>query len=233
MLHRPFPNKLAYLPAFVTIAATIILVTGLSATTAAAASLVQSSTPIDKITFNLKPNPKFLSCMAQNPGDPSHQPTAIVTVTRGHLADSLLLTLANFKPHLAFSLFTVQRTNLQSNGQANPAFKNFGLAWYQSDMRVNARGTAAVRITLKSIFLDQIFGFDPAARLNPVRTLHVGFWFDDPADAAACGFTGATPFNGEHHAGPNAMISVPNAQTKLGPLCTNPNTSTHPATCNP
>jgi len=42
-----------------------------------------------------------------------------------------------------------------------------------------------------------------------------------------------TPFNGEHQAGPNAMISTPNGTTGLGPLCTNPNTSTNPISCNP
>ena len=70
---------------------------------------------------------------------------------------------------------------------------------------------------------------------SPTNTFHVGFWFDNPNDAKACGFdpTKPTPFNGQHNAGPNAMISVPNATTGLGPLCLNPNTSTFPATCNP
>jgi hypothetical protein len=35
--------------------------------------------------------------------------------------------------------------------------------------------------------------------------------------------TKPTPFNGEHTAGPVAFISVPNAITNLGPLCTDPN----------
>jgi hypothetical protein len=43
----------------------------------------------------------------------------------------------------------------------------------------------------------------------------------------------ATPFNGEHKAGPLAMISVPNAETGLGPLCTDPSQSTIPTRCNP
>jgi hypothetical protein len=62
----------------------------------------------------------------------------------------------------------------------------------------------------------------------------VGFWFNNPQDAAKCGFNvnTPTPFNGEQHAGPNAMISVPDVDTNLGPLCFSPNTSTVPATCN-
>jgi len=69
--------------------------------------------------------------------------------------------------------------------------------------------------------------------LAPLNTFHVGFWFNNPADAAPCGFTGSTPFNGEHNAGPLAMISLPDANTNLGPLCINPNTSTNPVSCNP
>lgn len=69
--------------------------------------------------------------------------------------------------------------------------------------------------------------------LPPTNTFHVGFWFNNPADAAPCGFTGVTPFNGDHRAGPLAMISRPNAATLLGPLCVNPNTSVSPVTCNP
>jgi len=104
------------------------------------------------------------------------------------------------------------------------------LAWYQSDIHTDPTGNATV--TIKTILLDQIFGFDPAVGLNPTNTFHVGFWFNDPADAASCGFTGFTPFNGEHHAGPLAFITRPNPITKLGPLCTDP-TNTTPVRCNP
>jgi hypothetical protein len=61
----------------------------------------------------------------------------------------------------------------------------------------------------------------------------MGFWFNNPADAGACGFTGTTPFNGEHNAGPLAFVTRPSAATNLGPLCLNPDTSTSPARCNP
>jgi len=63
------------------------------------------------------------------------------------------------------------------------------------------------------------------------RLLATGF----ELDAAACGFdvTKPTPFNGEHKAGPLAMISLPDAETGLGPLCTKPDTSVSPARCDP
>ena len=95
---------------------------------------------------------------------------------------------------------------------------------------MNSAGNGSA--TIKTIIVDQIFGFDAGSgiALTPTNTFHVGFWFANPADAAACGFTGTTPFNGEHAAGPLAMISGTNATTLLGPLCLNP--SDTPGTCN-
>jgi len=183
-----------------------------------------------KTDFDLFPNPKFLACLGA-PGGPT--PTAHVTVVRGKFADTLTIEGTNFKPKLAFDMFTVQRSNLLPNGNPDPAFTNFGLAWYQSDLQANGQGS--FKTTIKTILLDQIFGFDPDASLTPINTLHVGFWFNDPNDANVngCTFdvTKPTPFNGEHKAGPVAMISVPDPNTNLGPLCTNPNHSNN--TCNP
>jgi len=135
--------------------------------------------------------------------------------------------LKNFKPGSAFDLFTIERTNLKSDGSVDPDFKTFGLAWYQSDIHVGDDGKAEA--VVKSILLDGIFGFDAdplpgsvtgAPLVPPTHTFHVGFWFDGPQDAAACGFdpTKSTPFNSEHKAGPNAMISLPDPATGLGPL---------------
>jgi hypothetical protein len=185
-----------------------------------------------EIHFNLHPFAKFLPCIT-NPNDDA-APRAKVEVERGRLNDTLELELKHFKPGLAFDLFTVERSRLLANGTPDPSFHGFGLSWYQSDVQVNEGGEAHVKI--RTILLDQIFGFvDPATtgQLEPTNTFHVGFWFNDPADAAACGFTGFTPFNGEHHAGPVAMISVPDPVTGLGPLCTHPDTSVTPARCNP
>ena len=44
-----------------------------------------------------------------------------------------------------------------ADGQVNPHFKNFGLAWYQTDVQADGNGDAEVAI--KTILLDQIFGF--------------------------------------------------------------------------
>ncbi|MBV8553485.1 MAG: hypothetical protein JOY54_19480 [Acidobacteriaceae bacterium] len=169
-----------------------------------------------EIHFKLVPQPKFVNCTGV-PGEP--EPTAEVTVLRGELNDTLQLNVHHLRPNLAFDLFTIQNSNLNAYGEVDPAFKNFGLAWYQTDVQADKNGDAEVQI--HTILLDQIFGFDPASNLQPTHTFHVGFWFNNPEDAAACGFDPSkpTPFNGEQHAGPNAMISLPNPQTGLGPLC--------------
>jgi hypothetical protein len=178
-----------------------------------------ASAEVKKITFNLTPQSKVINCLGVE-GGPT--PTATVTVVRGALHDTLTLKASNIKPKLGFDLFTIQNTNLLADGQPDPSFVNFGLAWYQTDVQANGEGEA--QVTINTILLDQIFGFDPASDLLPTHTFHVGFWFNNPEDAAACGFdpTHPTPFNGEQDAGPNAMISLPDATTNLGPLCTKP-----------
>jgi hypothetical protein len=182
-------------------------------------ALTPSWAQVQETIFNLTPQAKFVNCLGPGYGP---TPTAQVIVQRGELNDILILRAQHLRPNLGFDLFTIQNTNLLSDGLPDPNFKNFGLAWYQSDVKADANGDAEVAI--KTILLDQIFGFDPAVGLAPTNTFHVGFWFNNPHDAAACGFdpTKPTPFNGEHKAGPNAMISVPNAETNLGPLCTAP-----------
>ena len=179
-----------------------------------------ASSSTEQATFPLFPNARFLPCLAA----PGQTPTATVTVAKSDPNDSLVLRTSGFKPGLKFDVFTVQRSNQQADGSPVPGFPGFGLAWYQSDLDANSSAP------LKTILVDQIFGFDPDVNLPPTNTFHIGFWFNNPADAAPCGFTGSTPFNGEHNAGPLAFISRPNATTGLGPLCLNPNGS---GGCNP
>jgi hypothetical protein len=172
---------------------------------------------VSSTSFALFPNPAVQSCFAA----PGRTPIARVTVNRGHLNDTLTLHARNLKPRLDFDLFTVEKTPQLADGSPNPDFGgNFGFAWYQSDVHADADGKAEV--TIKTVLLDQIFGFDASRNVQPVNTFNLGFWFNDPADAAACNFTGFTPFNGEHHAGPVAMISRLDATTRLGPLCSDP-----------
>ena len=229
-----FRNPLTRFRTFAFVMAVIALLLPMAASAQDAAPNAQAAAAKrdrEGVSFQLVANPKFLACLARDPNDKKHPPTAEVRIVKGKLNDRMTVRLRNIKPNLAFDLFTVQRSPFKADGTADPAFTNFGLAWYQSDLEVNREGEGDVEI--KTILLNQIFGFDPDVNLAPLNTFHVGFWFNNPADAAACGFNGSTPFNGEHNAGPLAMISLPDANTNLGPLCTNPNTSTNPVSCNP
>src|SRR6185437_12329037 len=185
-------------------------------------------------TFSLFPQNAPLNVLPCLQKSSNTTPTATVTVVKGKLNDTLTIKLRNVKPNTGFDLFTVENTPFLADGTANSAFSgNFGLAWYQSDIQTNSGGTATV--TIRTILVNQIFGFDAGAALTPVNAFNVGFWFNDPNDAASCGFDVArpTPFNGEHTAGPMAMISGQDANTGFGQLCLDPNTSNTPATCNP
>ena len=194
------------------------------------ATLAHANSKPDQTQFTLTANPAFVPCLSADGSTPPH---AVVVVKRGELNDTLKLRVHDLKPDLAFDLFTVQNSNKLADGTADPSFKNFGLAWYQTDVQADHDGEA--NVTIKTILLDQIFGFDPAVGLAPTNTFNVGFWFNDPNDAAACGFdvTHPTPFNGEHKAGPLAMISTPDANTGLGPLCRNPQSTSSGFVCNP
>jgi hypothetical protein len=191
-------------------------------------SVVPTWAQLSERTFDLSVNPKVADCLGVPYGP---KPTATVTIQRGNLSDVLILTAHHLKPNLAFDLFTTQNTNLLPDGELDPQFKNFGLAWYQTDVEADSNGDAEVAI--KTILFDQIFGFDPAIGLQPTNTFHVGFWFNNPKDTFSCGNPPPTPFNGEHRAGPNAMMSVPDAQTKLGPLCSNPELKGSTFVCHP
>lgn len=183
----------------------------------------------EKVRFSLRPNPKFVKCLAQSAWD---QPEVDITVVKGEQNDGLFLRGRNIKPGVEFDLFTVERSALLADGTADPTFNSdFGLAFYQSDVLSSDRGR--VRVNLRSIFLNVLFGFDGGANLAPRGIHQIGFWFDEPDDAADCGFdvTKPTPFNPKHQAGPLAMISVPDAQTGLGPLCIDPVTTVTPPVC--
>lgn len=205
----------------------VVLVAG--AVIAVAPLATGSDALVNSKTFKLYPNRAFAAC-ARATGQTL---SAKATVTRGALNDTMTLSLSGFKPNLGFDLFTVQRSNQNADGTPVSGFTNFGLAWYQSDIETNADGNATV--TIQTILLDQIFGFDPDAALAPTQTLHVGFWFDSVAEAQPCSQTTLTPtpFNGEHNAGPVAFITRPNATTGLGPLCTQPESQGGTFVCKP
>ena len=179
-LFRPTKTRILY------IALLVALLVGVGSRVVP--SNAASSKP-DEIRFDLFPSKALLPCIANG----HDTPTAHVKVERENLNDELTLTFDGLKPGLKFDLFTVQRSNQLANGEPDPAFNgSFGLAWYQSDVQVGEGSSDhdAGRVTIQTILLDQIFGFDPDVSLAPTNTFHVGFWFNNPADAVPCGFTG-------------------------------------------
>jgi hypothetical protein len=187
----------------------------------------------DVVHIKFYPDPNIVPCLAQYPDDPYRQPSVEADVVRGELNDGLFLRGKYIKPELQFDLFSIERSLLAADAKRDPMFHGFGFVWYQSDLAANDHGN--MRAAIRTILLDQIFGFDPDVALAPTNTFNLGFWFNDPQAAVACGFNAdkPTPFNGEHKAGPLAMTTLPDAETGLGPLCTKPNTSVSPARCDP
>ena len=203
-------------------------------------ALAQTATPPAEAAFTLAVDEAFNPCLSANGATP---PEAVVRVKRGPLADTLTINIVGVKPGLTFDLFTLQRSNLDAAGAPVAGFAGFGLATFVSALQSDSDGS--IHATLKTILLDQAFSFDTdkqtdgkTALLAPTNTFHLGFWFDSPTAAQACGFNPATPspFNGKHMAGPLAMVTTPDAKTGLGPLCTQPAAATTPGapqTCNP
>ena len=178
--------------------------------------------------FQMFPQNALINCLKPSPD--ARTPEVDVHLERGRLNDSAEIELRHFKPNLDFDLFTIQHSPQTATGtpDANPSV---GLAWYQTDLHVDRDGSGHAHI--RTVLLDQIFGVDKDVALPPTNTFHMGFWFNNPADAQNCGFTGSTPFNGEHNAGPLAFVTRPDAATNLGPLCTDPISGNSGFTCNP
>jgi hypothetical protein len=196
---------------------------------AGSAAVGAASSKPRETTFSLFPQSSLLKCLKPSPDAPN--PEVTVTAKRGDLNDRATIHLNGFKPNLGFDLFTIQHSPQTATGapDANPSV---GLAWYQTDLQVGPNGSGDARI--RTVLLDQIFGIDKDVSLAPTNTFHLGFWFNNPADASNCGFTGTTPFNGEHNAGPLAFVTRPDATTNLGPLCTDPSSARGGSfTCNP
>jgi hypothetical protein len=143
-------------------------------------SAAVAQTQNNMTTFGLIPNGAFNQCISADGATP---PVATAKVTRGNLNDTLAITVTGLKPNLQFDLFTVQRSPFLADETKDPAFTGtFGLAWYQSDLDADGTGVATLVIPLRSILLDQIFGFDGdidpttnKAILAPTNTYHVGF----------------------------------------------------------
>ncbi|HEY7042384.1 MAG TPA: hypothetical protein VH419_01820 [Nocardioidaceae bacterium] len=108
----------------------------------------------------------------------------------------------------------------------------FGMSWYQGDMESDKYGRASGhfvgRFNVETFIIapGSVAAPTPHDELDadtnpatpPVHTFHLGLWFGSPRAAHAAGCpTTVTPFNGEHHAGIQALSTRQFAATE-GPL---------------
>ena len=181
-------------------------------------------------SFDLFPNTPFLNCLAA----PGKTPVAKVQVTRGKLNDQLELNVRNLKPDLDFDLFTVEKTPQLADGSAEPELRRelrLRLVPVRPAHQPRRQGPGH----------DQDDPARPDLRLRRQPWCPTGehlqrrLLVQQPGRRRAAAASPAfTPFNGEHQAGPLAMISRLNATTNLGPLCTDPESASNGTfTCNP
>jgi hypothetical protein len=107
----------------------------------------------------------------------------------------------------------------------------FGLAWYQGDLKTDARGNGVAefigRFSKETFIVATGTGSAPVVdssdassnpATDPIHTFHVGLWFGSPAAAQAAGCPNTpTPFSGDHNAGIQAL-STKNFPDLSGPL---------------
>lgn len=164
----------------------------------------------DGFTFKLVPSPGIKACVPHAAGH--------VKITTGKLNDTMTVWVSGFPKNIGFDLFVIQLPN-----------KPFGLSWYQSDLNVGAKGSGSA--TVKGIFDRETFTVSPGgtttvppgATIPPQHQFHLGLWFNNPKIPFKLGCeVGATapivtPFNGEQHAGIQALNTA-NFPVNKGPL---------------
>jgi hypothetical protein len=147
-----------------------------------------------------------------------------VTINSLGPVETMHVEVSGLPPKTEFDAFIIQLPN-----------SPFGLSWYQGDITTDEQGNGVAnfvgRFSIETFIVAPNSGPAPVvhdaqpfpdAAINPatgpVHTFHVGLWFGSPeaANAAGCG-AGITPFNGDHHAGIQAL-STRNFANANGPL---------------
>jgi hypothetical protein len=155
-------------------------------------------------SFSLKRSAAVVSCLPHASGR--------VTITTGSLNDTMTVSLRGMPPNSGYDLFVIQQPN-----------KPFGVSWYQSDVNVGRHGTGSA--TVRGIFNSETFSVSPGgtATFAPTHQYHLGLWFNNPRTPFNLGCEPGvktpvvTPFNGEQHAGIQALNTA-NFPVSKGPL---------------
>jgi hypothetical protein len=158
----------------------------------------------DGFTFKLVPSPNIAACLPKLGGS--------VTITRGHQNDTMKVSIHGAPKNAGFDLFVIQQP-----------LKPFGVSWYQSDVDANSNGNGSAIV--KGIFNKETFSVSPGGTTTfaPTHQFHLGLWFNNPNTPFKLGCEPGqtvpvvTPFNGEQHAGVQAL-NTSNFPDNAGPL---------------
>ena len=173
----------------------VTAVAGALGLTAASAAPVTSARHSGAFTFGLVPSPGIKSCLPHAGGR--------VTIIPGSQNDTMQVSIFGMPRNAEFDLFVIQQPN-----------KPFGVSWYQTDVNADSHGFG--QATVRGIFDVETFSVSQtgsATPFAPTHQYHVGLWFNDPnlPYHLGCEPNGAgtqpivTPFNGEQHAGIQAL----------------------------
>jgi hypothetical protein len=171
-------------------AAAVAAAGALSLTAASAAPVNSASSR--PFTFAMVPSPGIASCLPHAHGS--------VTIIPGSENDLMSITISGMPSHAEFDLFVIEQPN-----------KPFGVSWYQTDVDADSHGVG--HASVRGIFDRETFSVSPggSTTFSPTHQFHLGLWFNDPNLPFKLGCEpGAaspvvTPFNGEQHAGIQAL----------------------------
>jgi len=196
MSHTQTPRR--RLLAKAAIAVSAIGLTGATALsiglTSAGASPTKAAVPAkhDSFSFKLVPSPHIHACLPHAGGN--------VTLTHTGINDTMTVSVHGMPPGTGFDLFVIQLP-----------VKPFGVSWYQTDVHANRSGNGSA--TVRGVFSKETFSVSPGGttKFKPTHQFHIGIWFNNPRTPfnIGCepGMTSpvVTPFNGEQHAGVQAL----------------------------
>ena len=152
----------------------------------------------DNVTFNMVRSAGAAACLKTTA-------RGRVTISDVGLVQNMHVEVFALPASTEFTLFVINTPNAP-----------FTPAWYQGDIKTDARGNGVVDVT--GIFSDETFILNPGVPAVPSELHHLGVWFADPTDAGNAGCPdNPTPFDGDHVAGIQ-VLNTGNFADTHGPL---------------
>jgi hypothetical protein len=196
MSHVPTPRKRLATKAAIGLSAVgLVGAAALSVgLTSAGATPTRPAAPAkhDSFSFKLVPSPHIHACLPHAGGN--------ATITRTGINETMTVSVHGMPPGTGFDLFVIQQP-----------LKPFGVSWYQTDVHAGRTGSGSA--TVRGVFSKETFSVSPGGTVTfkPTHQFHLGLWFNNPRTPfnIRCepGMTApvVTPFNGEQHAGIQAL----------------------------